>query len=94
MDIILYFIQLIQQLYQQNIWLIKFICKYIPLKQWAYYDLSLWVAYYNFLRPHKHSRFRPLVEDDIISKGDNMPAKWQLMIFLGQQTILQMQNNS
>ncbi len=31
MDIILYFIQLIQQLYQQNIWLIKSICKYIPL---------------------------------------------------------------
>ena len=60
----------------------------------ANYDLSLWVAYYNFLRPHKHNRFRPLVEDDIISKGDNMPAKWQLMIFLGQQTILQMQNNS
>jgi len=48
----------------------------------------------NFLRPHKHNRFRPLVEDDIISKGNNMPAKWQLMIFLGQQTILQMQNNS
>ena len=60
----------------------------------ANYDLSLWVAYYNFLRPHKHNRFRPLVEDDIISKGGNMPAKWQLMIFLGQQTILQMQNNS
>ena len=60
----------------------------------ANYDLSLWVAYYNFLRPHKHNRFRPLVENDIISKGENMPAKWQLMIFLGQQTILQMQSNS
>ena len=60
----------------------------------ANYDLSLWVAYYNCLRPHKHNRFRPLVENDIISKGENMPAKWQLMIFLGQQTILQMQNNS
>ena len=23
----------------------------------ANYDLALWVAYYNFLRPHKHTRF-------------------------------------
>ena len=38
MDIILYLLQLIQQLYQQNCFLIKFICKYIPLKQWAYDD--------------------------------------------------------
>ena len=58
------------------------------------YDLSLWVAYYNFLRPHKHNHFRPLVQDDIIKNGDNMPGKWQLMIFLGQQTILKMQQQS
>lgn len=38
MDIILYLIQLIQQLYKQNLWFIHFICKYIPLKQWAYDD--------------------------------------------------------
>ena len=38
MDIILYLLQLIQQLYQQNCWLINFICRYIPLKQWAYED--------------------------------------------------------
>ena len=38
MDIILYLLQLIQQLYKQNCWLINFICKYIPLKQWAYDD--------------------------------------------------------
>ena len=38
MDIILYLLQLIQQPYQQNIWLINFICKYIPLKQWAFDD--------------------------------------------------------
>ncbi len=35
MDIILYLIQLIQHLYKQNCWLVLFICKYIPLKQWA-----------------------------------------------------------
>ena len=57
----------------------------------ASYDLALWVAYYNFLRPHKHNRFRPLVEDDIINNADNMPGKWQLLIFLGQQTIKKMQ---
>lgn len=34
MYIILYLLQLIQQLYQQNCFLINFICKYIPLKQW------------------------------------------------------------
>ena len=61
----------------------------------ANYDLALWVAYYNFLRPHKlHQYKRPLVEDDIIRNGDNMPAKWQLMIFLGQQTIKKMQETA
>ena len=38
MDIILYLLQLIQYLYQQNCWLILFICRYIPLKQWAFDD--------------------------------------------------------
>ena len=38
MDIILYLLQLIQYLYQQNRWLIGFICKFIPLKQWAFDD--------------------------------------------------------
>ena len=38
MDIILYLLQIIQQLYQQNIWLINYICKYIPLRQWAFDD--------------------------------------------------------
>ena len=38
MNIILYLLQIIHQLYQQNCWLINFICKYIPLKQWAFDD--------------------------------------------------------
>ena len=38
MDIILYLLSIIQHLYQQNCWLINFICRYIPLKQWAYED--------------------------------------------------------
>ena len=60
----------------------------------ANYDLSLWVAYYNFLRPHKHNHFKPPVQDDIINNADNMPGKWQLIIYLGQQTILKMQNQA
>ncbi|MCX7657070.1 MAG: transposase, partial [Oscillospiraceae bacterium] len=38
MDIILYLLSVIQYLYQQNCWLISFICRYIPLKQWAHDD--------------------------------------------------------
>ena len=38
MDIIQYLLSIIQYLYQQNCWLINFICKYIPLKQWAFED--------------------------------------------------------
>ena len=57
----------------------------------ANYDLALWVAYYNFLRPHKHNRYKVLNELEILQGADNMPRKWQLLIFLGQQTILNMQ---
>lgn len=57
----------------------------------ANYDLALWVAYYNFLRPHKHNRYKVLNEVEILQGADNMPGKWQLLIFLGQQTILNMQ---
>ena len=54
----------------------------------ATYDLALWVAYYNFLRPHKHNGFKPPVVDDMIMNAGNMPGKWQMLIILGQQTIL------
>ncbi len=61
----------------------------------ANYDLALWVAYYNFLRPHQHNRYQPLNEVELLKGADNMPGKWQLLIYLGQQTIqsLQTQNN-
>nr|WP_300785569.1 DDE-type integrase/transposase/recombinase [uncultured Acetatifactor sp.] len=59
----------------------------------ASYDLTLWVAYYNFLRPHKHNRYKVLNEVEMLRGADNMPGKWQLLIFLGQQTILNMQKN-
>ena len=38
MDIILYLLQTIQELFTMNYWLINFICRYIPLKQWAHDD--------------------------------------------------------
>ena len=38
MDIILYLLQIIQQLYKMNCWLLNFICRYIPLRQWAHDD--------------------------------------------------------
>jgi transposase-like protein/DNA-directed RNA polymerase subunit RPC12/RpoP len=60
----------------------------------AAYGVSLWVAYYNFLRPHKINGWKhPLNEVDLLSKAENMPGKWQLLIYLGQQTILSMQTS-
>ena len=60
----------------------------------ANYDLNLWVAYYNFLRPHKHNNYRVLNKVEHLGHADNMPGKWQLLIFLDQQTILQMQKST
>lgn len=59
----------------------------------ANYDLALWVAYYNFLRPHKHNGYKVLNEVDMLKEADNMPGKWQLLIFLGQQTIKNLQEH-
>ena len=56
----------------------------------ANYDLALWVAYYNFLRPHKHAGYKVLNDVELLHGADNMPGKWQLLIFLGQKTILDM----
>ena len=38
MDIIQYLLNIIQYLSYMNRWLLLFICKYIPLKQWAHDD--------------------------------------------------------
>ena len=57
----------------------------------ANYDLALWVTYYNFLRSHEHNKYKVLNELDILKGTDNMPGKWQLLILLGQQTILNIQ---
>ena len=60
----------------------------------ANYDLALWVAYYNFLRPHKYNKYKVLNEVELLQGADNMPGKWQLLIFLGQQTILNLQKQT
>lgn len=57
----------------------------------ANYSVALWVAYYNFLRPHQHNNYKVLNSVEMLDNADNMPGKWQLLIYLGQQTILQMQ---
>ncbi len=44
----------------------------------ANYDLALWVAYYNFLRPHKHNNYKVLNEVEMLSQADTMLGKWQL----------------
>ena len=56
----------------------------------ANYDLALWVAYYNFLRPHQHNKYKVLNNVDALNSASNMPGKWQLLILLGQQTIKQL----
>ena len=38
MDIILYFLQCMQYQHKQICWLLNFICRYIPLKPWAFDD--------------------------------------------------------
>ena len=57
----------------------------------ANYNLVLWVAYYNFLRPHRHNRFQVLNKDPDIELAGSMPGKWQIMRYLGQKAILEQQ---
>lgn len=57
----------------------------------ANYSVSLWVAYYNFLRPHSSNSGRVLNHVPDLIAADNMPAKWQMLLKLGQDTIIQLQ---
>ena len=58
----------------------------------ANYNVSLWVAYYNFLRPHKVTKYKKsLNKVEILDGADNMPGKWQLLIYLGQQTVIHLE---
>lgn len=55
------------------------------------FDLALWVSYYNFLRPHKHNQYQILNEIEMPKGAYNILGRWQLLIFLGKQNILQLQ---
>ena len=55
--------------------------------------LVLFVAYYNFLRPHSYNYWRPLNSTPELDNAPNMPAKWQVLIMLSQQIILSKQKN-
>lgn len=55
--------------------------------------LCLFVAYYNFLRPHSYTHFKPLNEVPELEKVELMPAKWQVLIQLSQRLILQQQKS-
>lgn len=53
--------------------------------------LVLFVAYYNFLRPHPYTYWKPLNDVKELEKAELMPAKWQILIKLSQKIILQQQ---
>lgn len=55
-------------------------------------DLALWVAYYNFLRPHYHFGRKILNPVPALECVDRMPAKWQQLMHLGQNRIIQLQS--
>lgn len=57
----------------------------------ANYSVALWVAYYNFLRKHSSFNGNVLNSHQMLESAQNMPGKWQILISLGQQTILQLQ---
>ncbi len=58
----------------------------------AIHSVSLWGAYYKFLRPHEKSGDRePLNKVELLEGAGNMPGKWQLLLYLGQQEILKQQ---
>lgn len=61
----------------------------------AVHSISLWVAYYNFLRPHEITGGKePLNKVEPLKGAGNMPSKWQLRLYLGQQAILKQQSGA
>ena len=53
--------------------------------------VALFVAYYNFLRPHPYNYWRSLNSIPELESVPNMPGKWQKLIELSQQLILSKQ---
>jgi len=57
-------------------------------------DLALWVAYYNFLRPHRHCGRKVLNPVPALECVPRMPDKWQQLIMLGQRKIIHLQGEA
>lgn len=55
-------------------------------------DLALWVAYYNFLRPHSYFGRKVLNPVPALECVQRMPDKWQQMMLLGQKQIIHLQS--
>jgi transposase-like protein len=53
--------------------------------------VALFAAYYNFLRPHPFTYWKPLNPIPELSGLPNMPAKWQMLISLSQEFLLECQ---
>jgi transposase-like protein len=47
-------------------------------------NVALFVAYYNFLRPHSYTYWKPLNSIPELESIPNMPAKWQKLIEISQ----------
>jgi len=54
--------------------------------------VSLFVAYYNFLRPHSYSYWESLNPIPELESITNMPGKWQKLIEMSQKLILSKQS--
>ncbi len=54
--------------------------------------VTLWVAYFNFLRPHSSLEKRVPARVPELSRLPNMPAKWQKLLDLSQEVILNHQS--
>lgn len=54
--------------------------------------VALFVAYYNFLRPHSYTYWKPLNSIPELESITNMPGKWQKLIEMSQQLILSKQS--
>lgn len=50
--------------------------------------VALFVAYYNFLRPHSYTYWQPLNQIPQLERISTMPGKWQKLIELSEQYIL------
>jgi len=56
--------------------------------------VAVFVAFYNFLRPHPYTYWKPINSIPALEKCPNMPAKWQKLIELSQRHLLKLQAES